>query len=145
MADLIQIEVKGQESITKKIGLLSTKLNPRDLLDESAAVLLNHIRTRFIQQIDSSGQAWIPSKASTLRASGRGGGTLFDTGRLFHSLQAFTRGEFSRAIGSDVPYGKFHNYGTVRLPRREFLAFGQQDVKVVQDILIRRITEAING
>lgn len=145
MSELLSIEVRGQEALQRKIGLLAQNLDTTALLDESAAVLLNHIRTRFLSEIDSDGQQWQPSKAAQDRKAGRGGGTLFDTGRLFHSLQAYTRGSFSRALGTDVPYAKFHNFGTVRLPKREFLAFGQPDVQIVRDILIRRITEAING
>lgn len=138
---MLSISIKGQEALERKLDLLTDALDTRAILDEAGAVLFQRIKRRFLDQEDPDGQAWIPSKASRKRS---GGGTLYDTGRLFHSLQLYSTGENSRAIGTNVPYGKYHNEGSPpRLPRRQFLGFGDEDATVVERLIIKRITEAL--
>jgi len=143
---MIEIKVSGIPRIEAVLSALTTKLAPRDLLDESSAVLLNHIRDRFLRGIDPDGTEWPVSKAAMSRAaSGRGGGTLYDTGKLFHSIQLFQHGENERGIGTDVPYGIKHNLGLEGMPRRTFLGFSGEDVQTVQEIIERRVMEAMNA
>lgn len=137
---MLNITIKGQEALEKKLDLLASALDTREILDEASAVLFQRIRRRFLDQEDPDGNAWIPSKASRKRS---GGGTLYDTGRLFHSLQLYADGENSRAIGTNVPYGPIHNFGLGRMPRRQFLGFGDEDATVVERLIIKRITEAL--
>ena len=137
---MLNITIKGQEALEKKLDLLTDALDTRTILDEAGAVLFQRIRKRFLDQEDPDGQAWIPSKASLKRA---GGGTLYDTGRLFHSIQLYADGENSRAIGTNVPYGKYHNFGLGHMPRRQFLGFGDEDATVVERLIIKRIAEAL--
>ena len=142
--EFLGVAIKGQAELEIKFSKLTKALDFREILDQSAAILLNDIRTRFLQKIDSGGVPWLPSQAAQNREkAGKGGGTLYDTGNLFHSLQVFAIGDDSRGLGTDVRYGAFHNYGTVTLPKREFLAFGDGDIQTVQEFLQKRISEAI--
>lgn len=112
-------------------------------VEESSALILNRIRTRFLKQVDPQEQPWIPSAASFRRAKqGRGGGTLFDTGRLFHSIQLYKTAPFEIHIGTDVPYGPNHQYGTIKLPQREFLGFSPKDRDLALNVFLKRIEGA---
>lgn len=136
--------IQGAPELETRLTLLTTELDPVRLLDQAAAILLNRIRTRYLQQVDSAGAPWLQSEAAKIRASkGVGGGTLFDTGTLFRSIQLYAEGPTSRAIGTDVPYGIFHNFGTPLLPIREFLAFGESDLGVVQQFLTQNYARAL--
>lgn len=137
---MLKISIQGQEELERKLTLLTGALDTVAILDEAGAVLFQRIKRRFLDQEDPDGQAWIPSKASRKRS---GGGTLYDTGRLFHSIQLYADGENSRAIGTNVPYAGYHNFGTSRLPRRQFLGFGDEDATVVERLIIKRVTEAL--
>lgn len=112
-------------------------------LDEAAAAVLNRLRTGFLQQVGPDGLPWTRSAAGLERESRGQGQTLFDTGRLFRSLQ-LSRGEKNeRVIGTNVPYAGFHNAGTSRMPQREFLAFNQEHLELTQEIFLLRVVEGI--
>lgn len=137
---MLKITVQGQAGLERTLSDLGKALVVRDILDEASAVLLGRIRQRFLDETDPDGVAWIPSRASRLRA---GGGTLFDTGRLFHSIQLFSEGENSRAIGTNVPYAPRHQFGGGNLPQRQFLGFSDEDATVVEKLIIKRVQEAL--
>lgn len=141
---ILRAEVLGSEAVDERIQKLKLALDTTEILDEGAALLLNRIRERFLAQTDPNGEAWIPSRASIRRkATGQGGGTLYDSGRLFHSIQLFSIGANERAIGTDVPYAVDHNTGINGQLKREFLGFGKGDGAVVQQLVLKRISEAL--
>jgi len=143
---MIEIQVQGQKQLEEKVKLLAGALDTTALLDQSAALLLNNIRRRFLQQVDSSGNRWEPSRASLIRAAkGRDGGTLFDTGTMFHSIQVSAVGPTGRAIKTNVNYARKHNEGLLGNIRREFLAFGDRDVDLVKKLIVKRVVEALSG
>lgn len=142
---MIAINVVGQPRIEAVFSALNKALDTTEILDESAAALLARIRARFLDQVSPDGVAWKPSEAAMNRAKfGRGGGTLFKTGRLFHSIQLAHSTQSERFIGTDVPYGIYHNYGWGQ-EHREFMGFSDGDISLVQQLIIHRIQETING
>lgn len=144
MDSLLQINVTGEVELQHVFDKLTHALDVQEILDEGSAILLDHIRYRFLQCIDPNGDPWPVSKAAKKRASsGRGGGTLYDTGRLFHSIQLHQAGENGRAISTDVPYGKFHMTGTLHLPQRVFLGFNQGDADLMGSFVVKRISDAL--
>jgi phage gpG-like protein len=115
-----------------------------EAISEGAALLFNRIRTRYLQQVDPDGIPWQPSEAALMRKKqGRGGGTLFDTGTLFHSIQLYSISPLEMQIGTDVPYGIYHQEGTIHLPVRQFLGFSLEDADLMNDVMIRRIEELL--
>jgi phage gpG-like protein len=141
---LLNIRVQGLPEVEARIAALNTAINPTLIADEAGALIFNRIRTRFLQQVDSSNQPWKPSLAALTRAkTGRGGGTLYDTGNLFRSLQLFAAGPNAREIGSNVPYGPYHNFGTGRTPQREFLGIGRDDINLAEQLVMMRILKAL--
>lgn len=133
------------EFVDKTLGALLSPELTDGILDEGQALLLNRIRTRFLDTESTDGSLWPVSLAAQQRqVSGRDGKTLFDTGTLYHSIQAFLDDSpTSRAIGTDVPYGMYHQYGTKLLPVREFLGFSQDDILLVEKLSMRRVEQAL--
>lgn len=130
---------------------LMAALDPTEILDEAQAILLNRIRTRFLAGVGPDGP-WVPSKAGLKRKAGgytyRGGkkysatGTLFETGTLFHSIQAQAGAGDSMVISSDVPYGRYHQFGSGG-GRRVFLGFNDEDIDLVVRLIRMRIGKAL--
>jgi phage virion morphogenesis protein len=91
-------------------------------LDKSAAAILNRLRTTYLAESDPTGSPWVPSLAGKKRRARGGTGTLFDTGRLYRSIQLTKNEKGVRGIGTDVPYAGFHQFGKGN-SHREFLTF----------------------
>lgn len=142
---LLDIEVTGVNDLEFKINSLE-HVDFNEALEDAAAVLLNRIRTRFLDQTDPDGRKWPESAAARLRrASGRDGGTLFDTGNLFHSIQLFDRGSNEVGIGTDVEYGLQHQEGLNGLPKRTFIGFSGDDVEIASLVFKNKIEALLGG
>ena len=136
---MLSVEILGLPALIDKLNRLDASLDVEDILDESEALLLNRIRTRFLTQEDPDGNTWKPSQ----RALITGGKTLFKTGTLFHSIQAHTTAPNERTISTDVFYGPFHQFGTKRMVRRAFLGFNDEDLYLAERRVLQRVMEAI--
>lgn len=128
----VSIDTKGLEVTLQKI---LEAFDTTEILDEAGALLLNRIRTRFLAETDPEGHPWEPSKAGIKRRASGGSGTLFKTGRLFRSIQLAGTGPNERAIITDVPYASYHNFGLGGLPQRLFMAFSEDDAKLVERLI----------
>lgn len=118
---------------------------PNEVMDEALAILLSNTRRRFLAQTSPEGDKWPESWAARGREkSGRGGGTLFDTGRLFHSIQALNHKNGMGEIYTDVPYGQKHQDGTDGMVMRRFLGMGPES-RLIEMLIQRRLQEAANG
>ncbi len=136
----IKAEVVGLQGLNNLFSKVKQAADPERALDEITAVLLNRIRARFLNQTDPDGNKWPESFAAKKRAGA--GGTLFDTGTLFHSIQGFNEGPGVRSIGTDVPYAKVHQEGLEGNPVRVFLGFSDEDVDIANLIIFKRIQQA---
>jgi phage gpG-like protein len=144
MTTRLSVTVIGQAGVDAVLKNLEQALDTVQILDEAGAFLFNRIRTRYLQQVNPDGTPWVQSGAAKKRArTGRGGGTLFDTGRLFRSLQLAADGPDARIISTDVPYAARHNNGTDGQLQRVFLGFSEQDATLVTSLLIKRIKKAL--
>lgn len=146
---LLRVTVEGQPGLLKAIEGLADALDTVKILDEGAAVIYNRMRSRFLIQTDPMGEKWPVSQAALRRArSGRGGGTLFDTGKLFRSIQLYAESSTTRAIGTNVtspsgfPYAEKHQFG-IGFPVRQFLGFGEDDLDVMKRVIIRRLLRGL--
>lgn len=146
---LITVTVQGQTGLEKSIAGLNEALDVVKILDEGAAVIYNRMRARFLMEQAPDGTKWPPSHAALRRAaSGRGGGTLFDTGKLFRSIQLYAESPTSRAIGTNVttptgyPYGIAHQFG-IGWPVRQFLGFAAEDLDVMSQVIVKRIAKGL--
>lgn len=140
---MISIVVAGQQEILEQLDRLEEALNVQGLLDEAAALMLARQRQRYLGKLTPDGVPWIPSQAGLFREAEGGPGTLFDTGRLFHSIQLFAEEEpNTRVIGTDVEYGPYLQGN----PQKNwvFLGFGEDDMELAQQLVIQRISEALS-
>lgn len=155
MNTTLTFELIGLDALETRLRTLTDEaLNERDILDEAGAALFNRIRTDFLNEIDPDGNPWVPSKAGLARRAHGGTGTLFDTGRLFHSLQLYATGDDERAIGTNVEYAQklqqggwfpFDNPKLAPQPPRVFLGFGEEDSLIVERIVQTRIQQALGS
>jgi phage gpG-like protein len=146
---LLTVSVQGQPGLTKALTGLTDALDPVKILDEGAAVIYNRMRARFLIEQAPDGSKWPPSYAALRRArSGRGGGTLFDTGKLFRSIQLYADSATSRAIGTNVtsptgyPYAFAHQYG-IGFPQRQFLGFAAEDLDIMTRVITNRVVKGL--
>jgi len=123
---------------------LPNKLDTEAMLDDTMTLLLSRIRKRFLAEEAPDGTKWIESTSGARRRAKGGTGTLFDTGRLFHSIQAHTKGPNYRAISTDVPYARKHQEGLGGEVKRVFLGFSTEDESLVHKLIARRIEEGFN-
>lgn len=151
----ITVGYTGAADLEKKLNALGDPRMVTEMLDEGLSVMLNRIRTRFLAEQGPDGVAWKPSLAGIRRRAGKftyrngrkftGTGTLFETGDLWHSIQAFSTGdESSRAIGTDIPYARFLQKGPAEGPW-VFLAFGEEDMTIFEKVILNKVKETLNG
>lgn len=118
----------------------------KDAMDASAAAILNRLRTSYLAETDPAGNPWIPSAAGVRRRKAGGTGTLFDTGRLFRSIQLSTLPDLGeRAIDTDVPYAEKHNSGKEGMVKREFMAITPEHEALAVSIFQSRLEELANA
>lgn len=150
---MLTIEVTGLDELRAKLEALEAALDVEDILDESEALLLNRIRARFLAE-EGPDAPWPESKAAKIRKAGgytvrkgkkyTGTGTLFESGTLFHSIHAYSLGPGERAIGTDVRYAPFHQFGLPGfIPPRPFLGFSDEDIGLVEGQIVQRMAEAL--
>ncbi len=139
---MITIQLRGLGQVQQKVNALALAVNTDDVLDAAGALMLHRIKSRFLRQESTNGSIWPESKAAQQRrASGRGGGTLFDTGRLFHSLSLGRAGVNIRRIFTSVEYARAHQEGQGQ-EWREFLGFNSADNTAVKLMVSHRIRSA---
>ena len=129
-------------NLEKKLQLIEEIMSSGIILDTATAMLLNRVRTRFLAETDPQGKPWVPSKAGQRRRAKGGTGTLFDTGRLFYSIQASGEGPDIRYLGTDVPYAKYHQ-GPEASVERTFLGIGDNDAQLLERFLQRRLDQLL--
>lgn len=144
----VSILAEGFEKIKKDLDKLRLATNTEDILDTAAAFILNQIKTRFLRQEATDGSTWEVSQAAKNRSAGAlGGGTLFDSGDLFRSIEISRGGPGVRIISTDLPYAAQHQFGLtvdgVKFPVREFLGISPDDEQGVLNIIEDRIRISI--
>lgn len=138
----VSIRVEGLQEVNDLIGKLKGAARDEQTLTDIGAVLLNRVRARFLRQEAPDGTTWPESEAAKRRASlGLGGGTLFDTGTLFHSISLRQPGPLQRAIYTDVSYARKHQFGEDGMVQRVFLGFSAGDVQVIDTLISKRLEQ----
>lgn len=143
----LQVSNLGSPDFGDKLSQLMLKAN-KEILDEAGAFLLNRIRTRFLAEVDPENNPWEQSHAAKIRRAGgytwsnggkwTGTGTLFASGRLFHSIQVGLEGHTDegggeRVIATDVPYAPF-------LGKWPFMGVNDDDMGTLTSLLQLRLS-----
>ena len=129
-----------------KLDRLEHELEEFNPLDIAARIVRENLKNRFLQTVDPDGQVWEPSRAALRRqANGRSGKTLFDTGRLFRSIQIHDQSDDSVKVGipssddRNTRIGKVHQVTGFRGTVRRFIGINDKDVSDVTNELNKRL------
>lgn len=147
------VDVTGIEDVNKLFQDIQIATgNTTEVLDQAAAIILNRVRSRFLEAKDPEGVMWPASQGAKDRASPLGqtvgaktyldGLTLFRSGKLFHSIKAGKPSKNSRSIFTNVIYAKAHNEGIGQV-KRVFLGFSTGDVDILFKLAQKRLDEAL--
>ncbi len=64
---------------------------------------------------------------------------LMRTKRLRNSIKMMGRTKYSVSIGTELNYAKYHNNGTGRLPKRQFIGESTKLTRILTDLLNKKI------
>lgn len=131
---MLEVNLQGFREVDLYLGDLEDKLDEDEILDLATASALSRIRQRFHLQVSPDGIPWKPSKL----AQKENRNTLLRSGRLFNSIQLFTRGKGFRLIGTDVEYAPDHNLG-IGQEKREFMGLNLDDAGIIEQIILARL------
>lgn len=110
--------------------------DPRPLLETVGQLLVASTQARIrTTKSDPRGSPWAPWSLATYMARARAGelsgGLLFNTGRLYNSIQYQIQGK-QVIVGSDVFYAQFLQEGTPKMPARPFIGFSEGDREMIK-------------
>ena len=108
---------------------------PRDVGSEALLFFLN----LFKKEESPEGKAWAPRKVDGDGARSGRRSLLVKSGRLRKSIRLTRVTSNSVAIGTNVPYGKYHNEGTERLPQRQFIGKSAELTRRLQRMIKAKI------
>ena len=91
------------------------KIDTSALLDIIANNVVNYFKIETFNKEAFDGKKWKALKVPTGRRK------LVKTGRLRQSIRVLGKTKTTRKVGTDVPYGVYHNEGTKYIPQRKFM------------------------
>lgn len=117
---------------------LNGNLTP--LMQAIGSVLEGSTRQRFADKQSPNGVAWAVLMPSTVKAKNGRSNILVDSGDLIRSI-TFHATSDSVVIGTDRPYGKYHQTGTkkangtTKMVARPFLGLSEDDKSDIGDLI----------
>lgn len=124
------IEVRNGQVITNLRRIVRELNNPGPALKITGQLAVRAVQRNFAAQRDPQGKPWARLSAATIerrrnkkKSSIR---ILIDTGRLRNSINYQSDSKEAR-VGTNVLYAPFHNFGTRRMPQREFMGVTSED------------------
>lgn len=149
-----RIDVDGVPQINRALGVLAKRVKDlRPAWQEIIEDFAKSEETLFQRQGNVGGLGrWAPLNpdyAARKRAQGFGSKILVRTGRLKRSLTNPHHGEFiskvrplSLTMGTRVPYAKYHQRGTSKMPRREPIRLAETTKRRWTRIIQRYLLES---
>lgn len=141
------LEVLGEEVVSRRLLRFEGNVkDARPAFRRIAPLLEAATLRRFESEGAYGGEKWAPLAASTLARKPAGQGILVASGRLRASLTQETAADGIRQMtpqsfrwGSSVPYGRFHQAGTSRMPQRRVVKFPES----VKRAVVRELQKAM--
>lgn len=89
--------------------------------------------SHFSTESAPDGRRWAPSQ----RALATGGRTLTDTRALKDSVVTFAD-HSTIIVGTDIDYGKYHEFGTRNMAQRQWLGFDDEEeiLDIIEDYIM---------
>lgn len=149
----LKIEVFGDVQVSRKLLRWAGRVTDASpAFREIAQLLRRYERRQFTSQGAFASGGWAPDAESTVRlkaAKGLDPRILHATGDLEQSLTGSSGGHVEvvaahqLVFGTSVPYARFHQTGTSRMPRRRPLEIRERDraelVRIIQQHLVREL------
>lgn len=144
----IVLEVLGDVELARKLVRFAGRANNvRPVLESLAHDFLSIERAQFKSEGARGSGGWAPLAPSTVAKRGSAHPILFETGALYDSLtKPGNKGAVRNitadgmTVGTTVPYARFHQHGTGRMPRRRPVEFTEADrrawVKAIQRFIV---------
>lgn len=136
----MRFTVKNESpAIAAQLNLLAAKLhNTRPVMAAVAAMVDSATRKRFETRSDPQGREWAEWSDATRAARERRktdekGGILEESGLLRNITRRVSAR--SAVIGTPMPYGVYHQTGTVKMPARVIFGLSEQDEKDIGKLL----------
>jgi phage gpG-like protein len=120
---LIRVEIDAKAALDRFGRVVSASTDRRIPNRQLATQLYGWVLRNFQQGGGMQTPVWAPLKASTLKAKKRKGysGTpLIRSGHLRQSFRQFYDND-QAGVGSEVPYSRYHETGSPKLPQRAML------------------------
>lgn len=136
----VGVQVWGMDRLQKAVrGMLTRGRDPRDIFELIAERMRSMQHKHFETEEDVSGRAWEPLSPATVEARRKGPGTgepriLRDTGVMKASISK-KAGVAEAIAGTNDPKAPFHQYGTGRIPRRQFIYLNSAECRVLVNML----------
>jgi len=118
----------------------------QEVYNKIGSEIVNRTKSNVNAGEDADKNTFTPLKSKTIKykqAKGYGSNTLISTGKLLNSINYQANSE-SVSVGSDVPYAKFHQYGTKYLPVRKFIPISLEELPLgyIDNIVVKHIKGA---
>lgn len=140
----MQIDVTHDiPALNEHLATLQQRLNGNltPLMQAIGSVLEGSTRQRFADKQSPNGVAWAVLMPATVKAKNGRSNILVDSGDLIRSI-TFHASSDSVLIGTDRPYGKYHQTGTkkadgsTKMVARPWLGLSQQDQFDINDLIV---------
>ena len=140
----MQIDVTHDiPALNEHLATLQQRLNGNltPLMQAIGSVLEGSTRQRFADKQSPNGVAWAVLMPSTVKAKNGRSNILVDSGDLIRSI-TFHASNDSVVVGTDRPYGKYHQTGTkkangtTKMVARPWLGLSQQDQFDINDLIV---------
>lgn len=111
----------------------------KDLLKSTAQLIAEQAQRRIRStKSDPDGRPWPARKGARKKGYISGSSLLLvDTKTLLRSIRKARKAASLYDIGTDVSYAPIHQKGTAKIPKREFLGVGKDDVGPIKDHIDR--------
>jgi len=131
------------QQLAHKLHSLATRIgDPQPALERMRQTLAHGEAEVWSSQGAAIGQHWPPPADPARKIDSR---LLVATGALRNSLTSPATGqvtEMTLSFGTDVPYGRFHQFGTSRMPARPFMGMPPDAQRQLANRLSQLVEEA---
>lgn len=134
---MLSLKFNANQSRNYLNELIKKVQNLTPALHEIGQLMVASTDENFQNEQNIYGVKWKQNTPATLHYKASRGfimKVLQRRGMLRSSIQYRIEGD-KVSVGTNLPYGAFHQYGTNRLPKREFLGVSRQDQKEIIAIL----------
>jgi len=156
MAVEINIEVFGEMIISRRLMRLGERaVDAAPAFEEIATLFYDSGKLQFSSQGAWASNGWAPDKQATVTAKiaqGFSALTLQKTGAMMQSLTSSEATYSRKKIGPDfvelestVPYGKFHQFGTSKMPMRKPVELNEATKNTMVKLLQRWVLGGASG